>query len=43
MSESKVIKNHPVHLKELTAKADVGGLKELKALIDYLVLYKAAK
>lgn len=43
MSESKVIKNHPVHLAELTAKADAGGLKEVKALIDYLVMYKSAK
>lgn len=44
MSEStKVIKSHAEHLIKLTQKADLGGVKDLKSLLDYLVLYKAAK
>jgi len=36
--------NHPEHLRQLTDKANAGGsFKDLKALLDYLILYKAGQ
>jgi hypothetical protein len=44
MSENKVITNHPEHLNQLTTKANQSGsFKDLKALLDYLILYKAGQ
>lgn len=44
MSENKVILNHPEHMNELTVKANKSGsFKDLKTLLDYLILYKAGQ
>lgn len=38
----KTIKNHPLHLKALTAKANTNNAEAIKELIDYLLLAQAA-
>ena len=38
----KTIKNHPLHLKQLTAKANTNNAEAIKELIDYLLLAHAA-
>ena len=36
------VKNHPLHLKQLTAKAMTNKAESIKELIDYLLLAHAA-
>jgi len=43
VQSSKVIKNHEEHLVLLQAKRSSGRHEDLKALIDYLVMYRASK
>ena len=38
----KTIKNHPLHLKQLLAKANTNSADAIKELIDYLLLAHAA-
>jgi len=42
MSDSKIIKNHAEHLAILTKQASSKQMKDIKKLLDYLVMYKAS-
>ena len=43
MAESKTIENHEAHFKDLLQRAGNDSVSNIKALIDYLLLYKAGE